>query len=133
MRIRTKILLLFTLGATVPFLVGNLFVVFGFSRMAEQRIGEELVHTASLASSRVGDRLERFLEDLENVSLSVPFRELMPVGQQMVRVRLPGDRQAHRVRLLAADQTVPVDVSDGYLSGTVPSVLDHEVVAIDLI
>lgn len=78
MRIRTKILLLFTLGATVPFLVGNFFVVLGFSRMAEQRIGEELVHTASLASSRVGDRLERFLEDMENISLSVPFRELMP-------------------------------------------------------
>ncbi|MCU0664347.1 MAG: HAMP domain-containing histidine kinase [Myxococcota bacterium] len=77
MGIRTKILLLFTLGTTVPFLLGNLFVVFAFSRMTEQRIGRELVHTARLASSRVGDRLERTLEDLEAVSLGVPFRELM--------------------------------------------------------
>jgi hypothetical protein len=61
-----------------------------------------------------------------------PFRELIPVGQQLVRVRLPEGRQPQRVRLLAADQTVPTDVSDGCLRVTVPSVLDHEVIAIDL-
>jgi hypothetical protein len=62
-----------------------------------------------------------------------PFRELIPVGQQVVRVRLPEDRRPQRVRLLAADQTVPVDVSDGYLHVAVPTILDHEVIAIDLI
>jgi hypothetical protein len=61
-----------------------------------------------------------------------PFRELVPVGQQVIRVRLPGNRQPQRVRLLAADQTVPVEVSEGCLRVTVPTVLDHEVIAIDL-
>lgn len=94
MRIRTKILLLFTVGATVPLLLGNLFVVYGFSKMTERRIGEELIHTADLASSRIGDRLERTLADLANVAASVPFRELMPEdlqrAQELPYRQMPG-------------------------------------------
>ena len=37
-----------------------------------------------------------------------------------------------RVRLLAAELTCPVRVSEGYLTVHVPGVLDHEVIAIDL-
>jgi hypothetical protein len=61
-----------------------------------------------------------------------PLRELMPVGVQEVRVRLPEDREVERVRLLDAELTRPVRVRDGYLAVHVPSVLDHEVIAIDL-
>jgi hypothetical protein len=61
-----------------------------------------------------------------------PIRELIPTGEQEVRVRLPEGTKAEAVRLLSAGRpakTVRVGTS---LVVTVPSVLDHEVVAIDL-
>jgi hypothetical protein len=61
-----------------------------------------------------------------------PFRELMPVGAQQVRVRVPEGKTVKRVRLLAAELTRPVQVSEGYLVVRVPGILDHEVIAIDL-
>ncbi|HEY2952323.1 MAG TPA: beta-galactosidase trimerization domain-containing protein [Verrucomicrobiae bacterium] len=61
-----------------------------------------------------------------------PVRELIPVGPQKVRVRLPDAAKPGRVRLLAAGQTPRVERSGQYLTLTVPSILDHEVVAIDL-
>jgi hypothetical protein len=61
-----------------------------------------------------------------------PFRELMPVGEQKVRVRLPEGKKARKVQLLAAGREPRSEESGGFLSVTVPSVLDHEVVAIDL-
>jgi len=61
-----------------------------------------------------------------------PIRELMPVGEQQVRVRLPEGTTAVAVRLLAAGQPAEVVRDGASLAVTVPSVLDHEVVAIDL-
>lgn len=61
-----------------------------------------------------------------------PVRELIPVGEQQVRVRVPVGTRAKRVWLLAAD-TSPKHVQEGaYLTITVPSLLDHEVIAVDL-
>ena len=40
--------------------------------------------------------------------------------------------RAQRVRLLAADKVLPVGRSGHFLSVVVPSIPDHEVVAIDL-
>jgi len=60
-----------------------------------------------------------------------PLRELIPLGEQTVRVRLPEGKKAKRVQLLAAGKTVRAQDSGGYLTVTVPSILDHEVVAID--
>ncbi len=61
-----------------------------------------------------------------------PVRELIPVGGQEVRVRLPRDARPRDVRLLAAGRT-PVFAKDGaYLKVMVPSVVDHEVVAVEL-
>ena len=62
-----------------------------------------------------------------------PLRELIPLGEQTVRVRLPEGKKAKRVQLLAAGKTVRARDSGGYLTVTVPSILDHEVVAIDLL
>jgi hypothetical protein len=59
-----------------------------------------------------------------------PIRELMPVGPQTIRVRLPSDTKVRRVRLLAADKSVSAKRSGQHLTLTVPSILDHEVVAI---
>ena len=61
-----------------------------------------------------------------------PVRELIPISEQKVRVRLPDGTQAKRVRLLAAEKRPRVEHSGQYLSVTVPAILDHEVVAIDL-
>jgi hypothetical protein len=61
-----------------------------------------------------------------------PAREILPIGEQKVRVRLPEGSRTKRVRLLAASRTPHVTHSGAYLSLTVPTILDHEVVAIDL-
>ena len=62
-----------------------------------------------------------------------PFRELIPITTQRVRVRLPQGKKANKVQLLVSGQHVRVDESAGYLTATVPAILAHEVVAIDLI
>jgi hypothetical protein len=61
-----------------------------------------------------------------------PIRELIPIGEQEVRVRLPAGARAKRVWLLAAEKNLRAERAGEYLCITVPSILDHEVVAIDL-
>src|SRR5207253_9130547 len=53
---------------------------------------------------------------------------------QTVRVRLPADANPRRVRLLASGKAPRLEhrgSSTEYLTVTVPSILDHEMVAID--
>jgi hypothetical protein len=61
-----------------------------------------------------------------------PIRELIPVGEQRVTVRLAAGEKARRVQLLVAGREVPVTQDGPRLSVTVPSVRDLEVVAVDL-
>ena len=61
-----------------------------------------------------------------------PIREFVPIGPQMVQLRLPDGIKARKIHLLAASKTPSVHRSGQLLTVTVPSVLDHEVVAIDL-
>jgi hypothetical protein len=61
-----------------------------------------------------------------------PFRELVPVGPQAVSVRLPEGRKARKVQLLVAATAPQAEERNGRLALTVPAVLDHEVIAIDL-
>ncbi|MEO8359252.1 MAG: beta-galactosidase trimerization domain-containing protein [Vicinamibacteria bacterium] len=61
-----------------------------------------------------------------------PVRELLPVGEQRVRVRLPDGRAALKVRLLVSDAAPAFHQSGGWLELRVPSIRAHEVVAIDL-
>jgi len=61
-----------------------------------------------------------------------PFRELIPVGEQQVVVRLPAGARARRLQLLRAGRVLPVQWAGGRLSLKVPSIRDHEIVAIDL-
>ena len=58
--------------------------------------------------------------------------QLIPSPPQHVVVRLPKGAKAVRVQLLAAGREVPVAQTGGSVRLTVPSVLDHEVIAIDL-
>jgi hypothetical protein len=61
-----------------------------------------------------------------------PLRELIPVGEQKVRLGLPAGTRAKKVRLLAVGKSPKVEHFGRDLMVTVPSILDHEVVAIDL-
>ena len=61
-----------------------------------------------------------------------PLRELIPIGAQRVRVRLPEGARPRRAKLLAANVIPRIERTGRYLTLTVPSILDHEVVAIDL-
>ena len=60
-----------------------------------------------------------------------PFRELIPIGEQRVVVRLPAATTARRVHLLVAERDLSFEQDGTRLNVTVPSVRDHEVVAID--
>ena len=60
-----------------------------------------------------------------------PIRELIPVGEQKVRVKLPAGAALRGVRCLVG--AAPAYRKDGdWLEVTVPSILAHEVVAVDL-
>ncbi len=61
-----------------------------------------------------------------------PFRELIPVGEQQVEVRLPAGARARRVQLLSDGRVLPVPLDGAQISLKVPSIRDHEIVAIDL-
>jgi hypothetical protein len=61
-----------------------------------------------------------------------PFRELIPVAEQRVVVKLPAGAKARNVQLLVASRNMPFDQTGTRLSVTVPSIRDHEVVAIDI-
>jgi hypothetical protein len=61
-----------------------------------------------------------------------PIREFIPIGAQHVRVQLPEGTRARRIRLLAGGRTVSAKHDGRFISTVVPSILDHEVLAIDL-
>ncbi len=82
---------------------------------------------------RQKDSLTVHLVNLTNpMMMKGPFRELIPVGEQRVKVRLPAGGKAKKVQLLVSGREPRVEEAAGALTVTVPSVLDHEVVAIDL-
>jgi hypothetical protein len=61
-----------------------------------------------------------------------PIREFIPTPPQTVSIRLPRGARAKKVHLLVAAQTPRVQEANGTIQLTIPSILDHEVVAIDL-
>ncbi len=61
-----------------------------------------------------------------------PVRELVPVGEQQVRLQLPDGTRVGKVHLLAADRKPHFTQRGQELHVVVPSILDHEVVAVDL-
>jgi hypothetical protein len=60
-----------------------------------------------------------------------PLREFLPTPPQTVSVRLPNGAKVKKVQLLASGQAPRVQEANGSVSLTIPSILDHEVVAID--
>ena len=61
-----------------------------------------------------------------------PIRDVIPLGPQAVRVRLPAGRRMKTARLLVANAPVEARQDGEWVELTVPSIGEHEVVAIDL-
>jgi hypothetical protein len=81
---------------------------------------------------RQKDSMTVHLVNLTNpMMMKGPFRELIPVGAQHIRVRLPEGKRVTAVKLLAQEIRPEITTSPGVLELTVPTVLDHEIVAID--
>ena len=82
---------------------------------------------------RQKDSMTVHLVNLTNpMMMKGPLRELIPAPAQKVSVRLPAGSRARKVQLLSNGQTPRVQEANGVMTLTVPSVLDLEVVAIDL-
>jgi hypothetical protein len=64
--------------------------------------------------------------------LKGPIREFIPTPPQKVSVRLPGGARAKKVQLLVSGRAPKVQEANGVMQLTIDSILDHEVVAIDL-
>ena len=61
-----------------------------------------------------------------------PLREFIPTPPQEVTVRLPVGAKAKKVQLLASGATPRVREANGTITLTIASIVDHEVIAIDL-
>jgi len=61
-----------------------------------------------------------------------PIRELIPIPEQQVRIRMPEGRRAQGAKLLVGAVAADYREAGGVVSITVPSIELHEVIAIDL-
>jgi hypothetical protein len=81
---------------------------------------------------RQKDSMTVHLVNLTNpMTMKGPLREFIPTPPQTVTINM-GDRKAKKVRVLVSGRQPRVLEADGELVLTVDSVLDHEVIAIDL-
>ncbi len=60
-----------------------------------------------------------------------PIREIYPIADQTVRIRVPENRRPLKARLLVAERETKFSVEGGYIVVNVPVVNIHEVVTID--
>jgi hypothetical protein len=89
--------------------------------------------TLDVTMWRQKDSITVHMVNLTNsMMMKGPIREFIPTPPQQVSVRLPGALKARKVQLLVRAGSVQVREANGTVSFTIPSILDHEVVAIDL-
>lgn len=60
-----------------------------------------------------------------------PFREFIPIGEQKLRIKTPPNIKVSKIHLLVGNQSPNYEINGDIVSLIVPSVLDHEVVALD--
>ena len=78
------------------------------------------------------DSVTIHLVNLTNpMTMKGPYRDFFPIGAQRIKLNLPADIHAKQARLLVADTSVPFEHAGSAITLTVPSILDHEVVAIE--
>jgi hypothetical protein len=63
--------------------------------------------------------------------LKGPFRELLPVGRQELRIRIPENREIRKVQMLVSRKSPDYQIKGHTLELSIDQILDHEVVAID--
>ena len=79
------------------------------------------------------DSIVIHLVNLSNpMAMKGPYREFIPIGEQKVTVRLPAGLRLKKTQLLVAEKTAEVQSTGAEVTIVVPSVLDHEVVAIEV-
>jgi Hypothetical glycosyl hydrolase 6/Beta-galactosidase trimerisation domain len=66
------------------------------------------------------------------MSMRGSFREFFPIGPLQVVITVPDGKEVESVRLLRLDAKPKVTMEDGRLALIVPTVVDHEIVAVDL-
>ena len=66
------------------------------------------------------------------MAMKGPYRDFFPVGPQTIKLHLPENLQVKQARLLVADKTVAIERSGTMVTVVVPSILDHEVVALEI-
>jgi hypothetical protein len=62
-----------------------------------------------------------------------PFRELIPIDAQQVSIKLPKGTKVSAAHLLISGQKSAFKLNGSTLTLTVPNILDHEIVALDLL
>jgi len=65
------------------------------------------------------------------MAMKGPYREFFPVGAQKIKVQMPAGMEAKTARLLVAGKSSEIERDGRNLTIAVPSILDHEVVAIE--
>jgi hypothetical protein len=66
------------------------------------------------------------------MTMKGPYRDFFPAGAQSLKLNLPAEIHAKQARLLVADTNIALERNGSAIALTVPSILDHEVVAIDI-
>jgi hypothetical protein len=66
------------------------------------------------------------------MTIKGPYRELLPALAQTVKIQVPPSTRAVGTQLLVSGQPLAAEAVDGFIVVAVPSILDHEVIAIDL-
>ncbi len=86
-----------------------------------------------IALWRQKDSMALHLVNLTNpMMMKGPFREFYRVGPQTARINLPHGMRAKKVKLLVGNQAPRVREDGDWLEVLIPSILVHEVIAIDL-
>jgi len=62
-----------------------------------------------------------------------PLREIIPVAKQQVRIQIPDGRQVKAANLLVSEKSAPFRIEDKFVLLDVPSIMVHEVIALDLV
>ena len=79
------------------------------------------------------DSITIHLVNLTNpMAMKGPYRDFFPIGAQTLKLNLPSDIHPKQARLLVADKSAAIERSGSTLTLVVTSILDHEVVAIDI-
>jgi len=59
-----------------------------------------------------------------------PTEEFIPVGPLKIGIKLPEDVTGKKLKLLVSELDISAETKDGWLSFTINSVTDHEVVVV---